>query len=74
MNTEPEITPEPKVEQYTFSKNKLPRELSYPLKRSLLDDALRAASVYETVWFVRYLKRRKGNNVLDAHFSPEQDG
>jgi hypothetical protein len=74
MNTEPEIAPEPKVEPYTFSKDKLPRELSYPLKRSLLDDALRAASVYETVWFVRYTKRHKGNNVLDAYFSPEQGG
>ena len=74
MNTEPEITPEPKVEAYTFSKDKLPRELSYPLKRSQLDDALRAASVYATVWFVRYLGRPNGNTVLDAHFEPEQTG
>jgi hypothetical protein len=74
MNAEPETTSEPQVEPYTFSKDKLPKELSYPLKRSLLDAALRAASVYETVWFVRYFKRRNGNTVLDAYFSPEQGG
>ena len=74
MNTEPKITPEPKVEAYTFSKDKLPRELSYPLKRSLLDDALRVASVYEIVWFVRYVGRPNGNTVLDAYFEPEQTG
>ena len=75
MNTEPETTPEPaRVEPYTFSKDKLPKELSYPLKRSLLDGALRNASVYETVWFVRYLKRHTGNTALDAYFSPEQHG
>jgi hypothetical protein len=72
MKTEPEITAEAKGEAYTFSKEKLPKELSYPLKRSLLDAALRAASVYETVWFVRYSKRHNGHSVLDAYFAPEQ--
>jgi hypothetical protein len=74
MNTEPEITPETQVESYAFSKVKLPRELSYPLKRSRLDAALRSASVYETVWFVCYLGRQNGNTVMDAHFGPEQYG
>jgi hypothetical protein len=72
MNTELEITPETQVEPYAFSKAKLPKELSHPLKRSLLDAALRSASVYETVWFVRYLGRQNGNTVMDAHFGPEQ--
>ena len=74
MSTEPEITPNMRVEQYEFSKAKLPKKLSYPLKRSLLDTALRSASVYETVWFVRYLGRQNGNTVLAAYFSPEQYG
>jgi len=72
MNTEPEITPETQAESYSFSKAKLPKELNYPLKRSLLDAALRSASVYQTVWFVRYLGRRNGNTVLNAHIGPEQ--
>jgi hypothetical protein len=72
MKKEPEITPVAQVESYTFSKAKLPKELSHPLKRSLLDAALRSASIYGTVWFVRYLGRQNGKTVLDAHFSPEQ--
>jgi len=71
MKTDPEITPVAQVESYAFSKAKLPKELSYPLKRSLLDAALRSASVYGTVWFVRYSRRQNGKTVLDAHFGPE---
>jgi hypothetical protein len=72
VKREPEITPVAQVESYTFSKDRLPKELSHPLKRSLLDAALRSASVYGTVDFVRYSRRQKGKTVLDAHFSPEQ--
>jgi hypothetical protein len=72
MKTEPETTPVAQVESYTFSKAKLPKVLGYPLKRSLLDAALRSASVCGTVWFVRYSGRRNGKTVLDAYFGPEQ--
>jgi|SRR3954463_855970 hypothetical protein len=61
-------------DQYSFSKYKLPKSLSYPLKRSLLDAALRSASVYELVWLVQYYKKPFGNIVLRALFSPEQTG
>jgi hypothetical protein len=56
-------------EPYSFSKEKLPTGLSYPLKRSLLDSALRGASVYGAIYSVRYLARRNPV-VLDAHFVP----
>jgi len=72
MTADAEISLKRQVEQYAFSRNKLPKALSYPLKRSLLDAALRSACVYEMVWFVRYLGRQNGTTVLDAHFSPEQ--
>ena len=57
------------VDPYGFSKEKLPKGLSYPLKRSLLDSALRAASVYGAVYTVRYLAGRSPV-VLDAQFVP----
>ena len=66
------IPTESQEQQYSFSKDKLPKTLSYPLKRSLLDAALRQSSVYETVWFVRYISRQYGDTVISAHFSPEQ--
>lgn len=37
------------VVRMAFSKAKLPKGLSYPLKRSLLDAALRSADVYDMV-------------------------
>ncbi len=38
--------PEDRIDElYWFSKNKIGRHLAYPLKRSLLDTALRSASV-----------------------------
>lgn len=59
------------VDPYGFSKEKLPKGLSYPLKRSLLDSALCAASVYGAVYSVRYLSgRRRSPVVLDAQFVP----
>ena len=62
-------------ESYSFSKNKLPSTLSYPLKRSLLDSALHCASVYDAVYSVRYLgKEHPYNVVLDAMFVPEGRG
>jgi hypothetical protein len=54
--------------------DELLKTLNYPLKRSLLDAALRSRSVYRTVYSVRYLGRRNGNTVPDAFFDREQDG
>jgi hypothetical protein len=61
--------------QYDFSKDKLPEDFSYPLKRSLLDAALTAASVMDAVYSVRYLfGRGEQPATLGALFSPEQGG
>jgi hypothetical protein len=59
--------------EYWFSKDKLPGTYSYPLKRSLLDAALKDASVKDAVYSVRYLfSRGKGlPTLLDVLFSPE---
>ena len=75
MNQQPEIPPDKLIEEpYSFSKDKIGRELGYPLKRSLLDSALHSASVYATVYSVRYLGRRNSDVVLDASFTPEWKG
>jgi len=58
------------LEPYSFSKNKLSKRLSYPLKRSLLDEALHTHHVYEAVYFVRYLGHPNRAIVLDASFNP----
>jgi hypothetical protein len=58
-------------EAYSFSKDKLPRFLSYPLKRSLLDAALRKWSVYDSIASVFYRGRQYENVVLSAHYTPE---
>lgn len=57
--------------EYSFAKDKLPKSLSYPLKRSLLDAALRQASVYDAVWYVHYSGHQYENEVMRAHFHPE---
>ena len=56
-------------EEYSFAKDKLPRSLGYPLKRSLLDAALQSSSVYQTVWYVLYSRTKFERVVLQAHFS-----
>jgi hypothetical protein len=58
------------TEPYWFSKDKVPAKLSYPLKRSLLDDALRSASVYGAVYSVRYLGHTNSSTLMDASFVP----
>lgn len=61
--------------QYGFSKDKLPRAFSYPLKRSLLDVALDEVSVTQTVYSVRYLfGRGTSSTTLHAWFTPESSG
>ena len=76
MNQQPEIPLDKPIEEpYSFSKDKIGRELGYPLKRSLLDSALHSASVYAAVYSVRYLGHLHSNNiVLDASFVPEWQG
>jgi hypothetical protein len=75
MNRQPEIPEENRIDEpYPFSKDKIGRELSYPLKRSLLDSALHAASVYPAVYSVRYAGHRNSNVVLDTIFTPEGKG
>lgn len=75
MNRQLEIPAERRIDEaYSFSKDKVGRELGYPLKRSLLDSALHSASVYAAVYSVRYLGHRNSSVVLDAHFIPEWKG
>jgi hypothetical protein len=72
MNRRPEISAERlAAESYSFSKDKIGRELAYSLKRSLLDSALQSASVCSAVYSVRYLGRKNSNVVVDADFLPE---
>jgi hypothetical protein len=61
-------------EPYSFSRDKVGRDLAYPLKRSLLDSALHSASLYRAVYSVRYLGHRNSNVVLDASFVPDWRG
>ena len=74
MNQQPETPAGKRIEPYWFSKDKIGRELGYPLKRSLLDFALHSAAVYTVVHSVRYLGHRNSNVVLDADFTPEWKG
>ena len=75
MSPQREIPADKPIEvPYSFSKDKIGKELGYPLKRSLLDSALYSASVYATVYSVRYLGHRNSNVVLDASFTPEWSG
>ncbi len=60
------------AEEYSFSRDALPKSLSYPLKRSLLDDALRTASLYRAVWYVVYSRHSFERVVLQAWFSPDE--
>jgi hypothetical protein len=62
------------TEPYSFSKDKLPKMLSYPLKRSLLDFALQSAGVYDAVYSVLYVGRPYLNMVLHASFTPDWKG
>jgi hypothetical protein len=59
--------------QYSFSKAKIPRGSSYPLRRSLLDAALVSSSVTE-VFHVFYFMRHSGNIVMRADFLGEGYG
>jgi hypothetical protein len=70
MAIDPRPSTESQAEVYAFAKQKVRTSLSYPLKRSLLDAALRSSSVYSTVWYVFYSGRQFGHTVLDANYSP----
>jgi len=72
MKGSTESTSDAAVAPYHFEKDKLPKTLSYPLKRSHLDAALLASSVYGMVFAVSYVGRQNSNLLLDAFFTPEQ--
>jgi hypothetical protein len=75
MSQQPGVTAEKRIdERYPFSKDKVGKELAYPLKRSLLDSALHSASVYSAVYSVRYLGHGISSVVLYASFVPEWKG
>ena len=59
--------------QYSFSKAKIPRGSSYPLKRSLLDAGLVSSSITQ-VFHVFYFMRHSGNIVMRADFLGEGHG
>jgi hypothetical protein len=56
--------------KYSFTKNKIPRGSSYPLKRSLLDSVLESSSI-NVVALVFYFMRHGGNIVMRADFLRE---
>jgi hypothetical protein len=55
---------------YPFDKTKLPKGLSYPLKRSALDAALENAGVSQ-IHVVYFWTRESGNVVMRAEFCGE---
>jgi len=57
---------------YHFQKDTLPKMLSYPVKRSLLDAALRSADVYGMLYAVSYVGRHNNSLLMDAFFTEEQ--
>ena len=59
--------------QYSFSKSKIPRSFSYPLKRSLLDAGLVRSSI-SRIFHVFYNMRHGGNIVMRADFMGEGHG
>jgi hypothetical protein len=59
--------------QYSFTKSKIKRSLSYPLKRSLLDSALENSSI-GVVALVFYFMRHGGNIVMRVDFMGEGHG
>jgi hypothetical protein len=52
---------------YSFSKDKLPKGTSYPLKHSVLDRALEEAKVHDLV-IVSYLRTQRRDEVMRADY------
>jgi hypothetical protein len=52
---------------YSFSKAKLPKGASYPLKRSALNAALTRANINDLV-YVSYLKSQRSNELMRATY------
>jgi hypothetical protein len=59
------------VTDYSFKKAKIPKGMSFPLKRSRLDAALLESGV-EGIHFVYYRMWQSGNFVLHGDFCGEQ--
>ena len=56
--------------KYGFSKSKIPKGMSYPLKRSMLDAALDEAGIFR-LHMVYYFLRQSGQNVMRADYAGE---
>ena len=56
--------------EYDFSKSKIPKGLSYPLKRSLLDKAFEEYEISQ-IFVVYYFLRTGGNIVMRADYHGE---
>lgn len=56
--------------EYGFSKDKIPKHLCYPIKRSLLDSILKESETERIQW-VTYAIRAGGNVVIRANFIRE---
>jgi hypothetical protein len=56
--------------EYGFSKDKIPKHLCYPLKRSLLDEILNESETERIQW-VTYSIRAGGNVVVRTNFIGE---
>lgn len=56
--------------EYGFSKDKVPKGLSYPLKRSVLDSSFEEYEISQ-IFFVYYFLRTGGNNVMRADYEGE---
>lgn len=56
--------------EYGFSKDKIPKHLCYPIKRSLLDSILKESETERIQW-VTYAIRAGGNVVIRANFIGE---
>jgi hypothetical protein len=55
---------------YRYAEDPLPSDLSYPLKRSVLDSCLAAAGI-ENVRHVFFLRRPRQDRVVQADYWPE---
>ena len=58
---------------YLFSKDKLPKGMSYPLKRSAFDAALQEANVRD-LCLVDYLRRQRTNEVIRPFITATTEG
>lgn len=56
--------------EYDFNKSKIPKDLSYPIKRSVLNKILEDSGTNRIKW-ISYSDNRRGNIVVWANFIGE---